>query len=78
MGCRERAALDKQHADLHYGKYSSGYSRGWARASDERFHLAQNLHACRILLRELAELNAQCDGDLLPPEFAARIERLIE
>lgn len=71
------AELGRQHAELHYGKYSAGYNRGCTRGADERMRLARQNAELMRFLRELDELNRQCDGDLLPSEYASRLADLI-
>lgn len=74
----EERDLDKAHAELHYGKYSAGYNRGLARGREGNLALIQEREVYRTFLRELQELNDQCDGDILPSEFADRLRRLVE
>jgi hypothetical protein len=76
MKCKELAALDRQHAELHYGKYSAGYNRGWARGREEQWRCQDRLSRCLRLLRELDDLNRQCDGELIPSEIAEEIEAI--
>jgi hypothetical protein len=68
---------DKAHAEKHYGKYSMGYQRGLSKGREERWKLAIENSEMRRFLRDLDDLNCQCDGDLLPSEFAARLRELI-
>lgn len=58
-------------------KYNLGYNRGYTRASDERLRLAVENSDMRRFLRELDDLNRQCDEDWLPPEMATRLRTLI-
>ncbi len=68
---------DRAHAELHYGKYSAGYNRGYTRGAAERFRCHTERAAAYQILRELLDLNAQCDGDLLPSEYITRIIELV-
>ena len=70
--------MDPAHAERHYGKYSAGYNRGYARGREERWQLIQRLHNCMKFLRELDDLNRQCGDDLLPSELAAQLREFIQ
>lgn len=74
---KHEVELDRAHAAKYYGKYSAGYNRGLNRGRAENQCQYEERQRYRQFLQDLADLNQTCDGDLLPSEFAKRLETLL-
>ncbi len=51
--CASRVALDRDHAEQHYGKYSAGYNRGRHRSHSAVAGLVQEREEYRDLLKAI-------------------------